>query len=162
MKRRPRPSLLIPGLLAGLAIVAAGCGTTAAPPTGSVPPASATGSTPAVETPAPVAITTPAVIADQAPLDGKPIAVTGFFTTDGARHLVCDAVLESYPPQCGGSVIVVNGTVPPPVLAALDRAKDQPLSKIAWGNVEIRGVFHAAPAGQRPSLDLTEMRVVGP
>lgn len=161
MKPRPRPFEAVPGLLAlvALVLVAAGCAAAASSPPAS-PPASSAAAT-AIDTPPPVAITTPAVIADQAPLDGKLIAVTGFFTTDGARHLVCDAILESYPPQCGGAVINVNGAIPPAVLAALDRARDQPLSKVAWGSVEIRGVFHAAPAGQRPSLDLAEMRVIG-
>ncbi len=37
-----------------------------------------------------------------------PIAVTGFFISDGSGAWLCEAVAESYPPQCGGERLSVT------------------------------------------------------
>jgi hypothetical protein len=137
-----------------LAACSAGGTPSAAPSDGS------SGAAPTDPISPPVARTTPDVLADQAALDGSTIAVTGFFTTDGTTHLVCDAVLESYPPQCGGAVIEVLGTVPPEAVAMLESPDEPDLARVAWGNVEIRGTFHAAVGDARPTLELSEIRIV--
>lgn len=38
-----------------------------------------------------------------------PIAVQGFLYADGTSVRLCDAVLESYPPQCGGAAVELSG-----------------------------------------------------
>ncbi|MCZ7534246.1 MAG: hypothetical protein M5U23_12745 [Acidimicrobiia bacterium] len=37
-----------------------------------------------------------------------PIAVTGFFISDGSGSWFCEALAESYPPQCGGERLSVT------------------------------------------------------
>ncbi|KAA3635391.1 MAG: hypothetical protein DWP92_11115 [Armatimonadetes bacterium] len=37
-----------------------------------------------------------------------PIAVTGFFISDGSGAWLCEAMAESYPPQCGGERLSVS------------------------------------------------------
>jgi hypothetical protein len=143
-------------LAVALALVA--CSPAGGP--GAAPSDGSSGAAPNEPTNPPVARTTPDVLADQAALDGATIAVAGFFTTDGTTHKVCDAVLESYPPQCGGAVIEVLGTVPPEAIAMLEAPDEPDLARVAWGNVEIRGTFHAAAGDARPTLELSEIRVV--
>lgn len=143
----PPPPLLL-ALVIGLV---AACGSGDPVPTG--PPASAT--------PPPV-VQTPELLARQGELDGQLVAVRGFFLTDMTTHRVCDAILESYPPQCGGATLNVIGQVPAPVLAQLESTKDQPdLAQVAWGQVEIRGILGAARGDAPASITLLEMRVIG-
>ena len=155
MTRPARPRQLAVLLIVALALAACtgGGAPSAAPSDGS------SGAAPDDPTNPPVARTTPDVLDDQAALDRSSIAVTGFFTTDGTTHKVCDAVLESYPPQCGGSVIEVLGTIPPQAVAMLESPDEPDLARVAGGNVEIRGTFHAAVGDARPTLELSEIRV---
>lgn len=39
---------------------------------------------------------------------GDPIVVTGFYLRDAESARLCDLVLESFPPQCGGASLVVS------------------------------------------------------
>jgi len=149
--------------LACAALVLAGCaagGATSSDPAGGPGTGGPSGAAPSTPASPLVARTTPAVVAAQAALDGQVIAVTGFFTTDGTTHLVCDAILESYPPQCGGATIVVLGPIPPEALAMLESTSEPDLAEVSWGTVEIRGVLRATSGGGRPMLELTEIRVV--
>ncbi len=162
--RRSAPAAL---LLVG-AILAA-CSSAAAPSTSapaSTPPAS---SAPASDVPVATdpPATAPAVdidtlIASGAANDGKPVTVKGFFITDGTNHQFCAIVLESYPPQCGGTAIVINGALPAAAMALLERPSEPGFAKVAWGSVELRGTYRAAADGGKPSLDVTEMAVTGP
>jgi hypothetical protein len=150
-----RPTIGLAGALALSAIVVAACSGGASPP--------APGST-AARPSQPVddgtTRTTPAVLAAGSSLDGALISVTGFFTTDGTTHLLCDAILESYPPQCGGATIVVTGRIPAGALGLLESPSDPGLARVSWGNVEIRGLFHAPRGDARATIELDEIRVV--
>lgn len=156
MTRLPRPHQLAVLLIVALALAACSAGGTPS----ATPSDPSSGAAPNEPTIPPVARTTPDVLADQAALDGTVIAVAGFFTTDGTIHKVCDAVLESYPPQCGGAVIEVVGTIPAAAVAMLESPDEPDLARVAWGDVEIRGTFHAAVGDARPTLELSEIRVV--
>ena len=95
-----------------LALLVAGCGTDAGePPTGPpvedpAPPAddedAAGGTTMRVHT------VSEARAADQ---DGS-LHVAGLLIDDGSGWRLCEMVLESYPPQCGGDSLVVEGVDP--------------------------------------------------
>ena len=41
--------------------------------------------------------------------DGREVAVVGYIFDDGSSVRVCEALAESYPPQCGGSSATVVG-----------------------------------------------------
>jgi len=41
--------------------------------------------------------------------DGAVVVVTGFVFVDGGDVRLCEAIAESFPPQCGGSRIFVDG-----------------------------------------------------
>ncbi len=43
---------------------------------------------------------------------GGPEERTGFLVDDGATVRLCDALAESYPPQCGGASLLVEGRLP--------------------------------------------------
>jgi hypothetical protein len=148
---------LVGALLAACGAAGASSSSPAAsPPSVSEPPRSVAPASP------PAAVDIETLIASGVAHDGAIITVKGFFLTDGTDHAFCAVVLESYPPQCGGTAIVIDGAVPPPALALLETPDDPNLAKVAWGRVELRGTYHAAAAGGKPSLDLTEMRVTGP
>lgn len=42
-------------------------------------------------------------------LEGKTLAVEGFLLSEEGETRLCSAVLESYPPQCGGDFLTVEG-----------------------------------------------------
>ncbi len=42
-------------------------------------------------------------------IDGG-FAITGFYVDDGSGPMLCDALLESFPPQCGGDSIPVDNS----------------------------------------------------
>jgi hypothetical protein len=154
-------------LLLGLATAFAACGSavssssspsaTTAPPTATSPSASAPPSASAV----PLDIET--VIRDQDALGGSRIAVRGFILIEGNRARMCSLVLESYPPQCGGSTLEVRGNVPPAIVGQLDSTADEPtLNQAAWGDVIVTGTLAAAGSGGDPVIDLDGMTVVTP
>ncbi len=39
----------------------------------------------------------------------QPVLVSGFVVAEGDRVRLCDALAESYPPQCGGAFLEVRG-----------------------------------------------------
>jgi len=88
-----------PILLVALAIVGVGCrddgGNTVTSPAPTTAP-SAVG---------------PAISIDQARARSAdtPVAVRGFLVIVGDEARLCDALAESFPPQCGGSSIMVEG-----------------------------------------------------
>ena len=68
---------------------------------------------------------------------GQPIRVRGaLIAPEGAAVRLCSAILESYPPQCGGPSLVVSGldlsTVP-----RLTHTNDPSLAQVTWSQGEI-------------------------
>lgn len=55
-----------------------------------------------------------------------PLTVRGFLLDDGTTVRLCDAVLESYPPQCGGDSVEVEGVA----VAELEGATTE--GEISW------------------------------
>lgn len=155
IRRHRRPSATGPRLLLlmTLSLVLAACGTGAGSPT--VPPATDAPSPPAT------AIDTDALLGD-ASLDGQPVRVGGFFLATGGIANLCSAVLESYPPQCGGGTVRITGQVPADVLDALDATNDPALAQATWGQVEVTGTFQSAGPGGVPTIELDSIRVVAP
>ncbi|MEX2424197.1 MAG: hypothetical protein WD990_09485 [Acidimicrobiia bacterium] len=69
-------------------------------------------------------------------IDG-PFVVTGYLFVDADGHAVlCEAIAESYPPQCGGQSIDVAGDIP----ADVDLTADQ---GVQWSDnpVDLEGTF---------------------
>ena len=88
-----------------LGLVLAGCGSGAEEPPGNdvgVNPASG----PAAGVPADGGLSVEEALASD--LD-EPLAVRGFVLADGEEVRLCDVLLESLPPQCGGESLLVTG-----------------------------------------------------
>jgi len=93
-------------LLPILALVAAGCGGGEPSPAAAEPPA-ATSGTPSSGAPIPGGgLTVDEALAST--LDG-PLMVAGFLVATGDEARLCSALAESFPPQCGGSSLLVEG-----------------------------------------------------
>ncbi len=127
----------------GLAMVLAGCGTLRAGDQGGDRPASTClagdpdcqdipGTTgPAVAPPASGAVP----VADAAGIEG-PFAMTGYYVDDGSGPWLCEALAESFPPQCGGASVRLDpGGFP---VAGLESSQG-----VTWSNepVVIEGEF---------------------
>ena len=103
------------------------------------------------------AVTIEVLLANPAARDGRPVRLTGSFIGDGATARLCEVMLESYPPQCGGGVIRVTGEIPAATLARLTTTTEAGLAKEWWGFVVVTGTFHAHGVDGGPSLDLGEL-----
>lgn len=103
------------------------------------------------------AVTIDVLLANPAARDGRPVRLTGSFIGDGATARLCEVMLESYPPQCGGGAIRVAGEIPAATLARLTTTTEAGLAKEWWGFVVVTGTFHAHGVDGGPSLDLGEL-----
>jgi hypothetical protein len=81
------------------------------------------------------------------PIDGG-FAMEAFYVDDGAGPRLCDALLESYPPQCGGDSIPLE--LSGRVIEGLDQE-----GTVTWSNLPVvvigrvvDGGFVADPAGE--------------
>ncbi|HEY7736186.1 MAG TPA: hypothetical protein VH813_05270 [Candidatus Limnocylindrales bacterium] len=159
---------LHPHRVAAIAIVIAttvalgGC--SGAPPAASVPPSPS--SPPSTSPPASAAPTAPldvdGVVGGQAALAGTRIAVQGFLLIEPNGMRMCAVVLESYPPQCGGGSILIQGTVPDDVRAQLTSTENEPdLHQAAWGDVVVTGTLTLVDGGT-PTLAMDGISVVAP
>lgn len=154
-----RPAATGLGLILALALAACGGGSAAAPSAGGssagasgAPPASAAPSDPGP------AIDTPTLLGDAA-RDGQVVRVRGFFlAADGVAQL-CDLVLESYPPQCGGSVVRLTGQVPQDVLDALESTSEPGLAQATWGQVLVTGTFRQSGTDGQPTIELSSIEL---
>lgn len=141
MHTRARTILLL--VAAGLALVLGGCGTLRAGDQGGDGPAGTClagdpdcqdipGTTgPAVAPPASGAVP----VADAAGIEG-PFAMTGYYVDDGSGPWLCEALAESFPPQCGGASVRLDpGGFP---VAGLESSQG-----VTWSNepVVIEGEF---------------------
>ena len=61
----------------------------------------------------------------------EPLLVRGFLVLDGGRARLCSALAESYPPQCGGPSLVVEG------LPATDHRGLKEAEGVAWSEREV-------------------------
>jgi hypothetical protein len=147
LARRVAAGTLIALVTVGLA-ACAGSG----PPSslGSPPPASPTGS--------PAMVTIEALGGNPAAFDGQLVTVQGnFLALDGEARL-CSALMESFPPQCGGPSIRVVGVVPQAILDTFDRTDDPTLPDAMWGTLRITGAVDAdAPDGPALSIVTVEL-----
>jgi hypothetical protein len=142
-------------VLIGVALAACG-----APASASVAPTASPPASGAVD-PGP-AIDTDTLVAAAADNDGQAVRVKGFLlAVDGVTRL-CSIVMESYPPQCGGGTVTLEGEVPDAVVAGLDRTKEPDLAQANWGWVEVIGTFDAAGSGGTPSIAISEIRLAAP
>jgi hypothetical protein len=117
-------------------------------------------STPSAAPSAPAAaIDVDALVADAATLDGQTVRVQGYLLATDAGATMCSLLLESYPPQCGGGV-VLTGEIPGDVVAGLDKTTEPDLAQAMWGWVEVVGTVDAS--GGAPTVSLTEIRLAAP
>ena len=150
--RRPGSRRLGPILSTSvLVLLLAACGGA----TGSAAPSADPSVPPATAGPA---IDVGALVGD-ATRDGQVVTVTGFFlAADGVAQL-CDLVLESYPPQCGGSIARLTGEVPQTVLDALESTSEPDLAQATWGQVVVTGTYRASGTDGQPTIELTSIEV---
>ncbi len=161
--RHHRPALWLVALVLLAASCGAGDGGPAEPtPTTSPPTTSTTATTTPTETTgvAPTATTAPAaeVLTVNDMLDTRPggdVRVQGMLIDTGAGMLLCEALLESFPPQCGGRWMVVTNP------EALDVALTTE-GRVTWADqpVTITGrlegdrlVVAGSPSGVEPTAD---------
>jgi hypothetical protein len=127
--------------------------------------AGASPAAPSVDPSVPPATAAPATdvgrLLGDATRDGQPVSVTGFFLAQDGVAQLCDLVLESYPPQCGGSTVRLTGEVPQAVLDALDSTTEPGLAQATWGQVLVTGTYRAAGADGQPTIELTSIEVAG-
>jgi hypothetical protein len=125
--RMPRVILGVAALTAA-AVVAAGCG-------GGAGGGSSSSSTPGAGAPAPGGGLT--VGKALASTSEEPLLVRGaLIAPDGGEVRLCELVLESYPPQCGGASLVVRG-VDLSQLDGLTHTNDPSLAQVTWSEGEI-------------------------
>lgn len=152
------PASLAIVLLALVALLAA-CGGGSAP---STPPSDAPGSpAPSADPATPGPATDVATVIGSAD-DGQTVTVEAFFLAQDGVAQLCDLVLESYPPQCGGSIVRLTGQVPQAVLDELDSTSEPDLAQATWGEVRVSGTYRTAGADGQPTIELTSIEVVAP
>jgi hypothetical protein len=151
------------GTSIALALVIAACGSagvSSPPATGS--PATGSPSAPTPGTPGPTVFDVGGLAGSLADLDGTTVTVDGFFLISDGTARLCEMVLESYPPQCGGATLRVLGKVPQEVLDALETTSDPILAQASWGTVSITGIIGASGADGTPTITIESISVVPP
>lgn len=140
-----------------LTLILVACGTAApsTPPVGSVLPGGS--APPASNGTAPAPVTIDDLVSRLTDLDGSEVLVTGHLLISDGEAQLCGALLESYPPQCGGPMLRVLGEVPQAVLDGLDTTGVDDPRKVWWGSVQIDGVVDAG--GGSPTITIDSIRV---
>jgi hypothetical protein len=111
----------------------------------------------------PVEVDVDTAVTDQDRLNGASVQVRGFLLVEPGRARMCSAVMESYPPQCGGATILLRGGIPQALLDRLDSTTDQAgLAPVAWGDVVVTGTLRADDAGGPPVIELGAISVARP
>ena len=126
-----RLRLLLSILALALALSAAACGggdeSSAPPPSDPAPPSSG----------APIPGGGLSIDEAIASTLGGPLMVKGFIVApEGEPVQLCSALLESYPPQCGGSSLVVEN-LDLEVLEGLTSTDDPSLAQVTWSAAEV-------------------------
>jgi hypothetical protein len=158
LRSTSRPAATV-ALAALLTLVVAACGGGMASPPASPAPSAPSASAPAPSADPGAAIDTNALMAAAADKDGQAVRVTGFFLASGDTAQLCSVVLESYPPQCGGSAIRLTGAVPADVLAGLDKTSEPGLAQATWGWVIVTGTFRASGSDGRPVIEIAQIEL---
>ena len=66
-----------------------------------------------------------------------PLAVKGYVVApEGGAVMLCSALLESYPPQCGGSSLVIEG-LDLSTVEGLTKTSDPELAQVTWSDAEV-------------------------
>lgn len=87
--------------------------------------------------------------------DGQLVTVRAGYWSNGADQFLADAFLESYPPQIPAERLRLEGEMPAEVLAGLDSTAGKPgFAFVAWGSVEVTGIFHAERGPVAPFLEI--------
>jgi len=115
------------------------------------PPATGEPASPAPLGPSDVAT----LLANQLAADGQLASVRAGYWSNGADQFLADAFLESYPPQIPAERLRLEGEMPAEVLAGLESTAGRPgFAFVAWGWVEVTGIFHAERGPVAPSLEI--------
>lgn len=146
-------------LAALLTPVLVGCGGAVASPSPSPALSSATPSAPATSIEPGALIDTEDLLAAAADQDGQPVRVSGFFLASGDTAQLCSVVMESYPPQCGGSSVRLIGQVPADVLDGLDKTTEPELNQATWGWVNVTGTFRASGSDGGPVIEISQIEL---
>lgn len=92
--------------------------------------------------------------------DGMTLLVTGSYYQQGDQQLLCDALLQSYPPAPGGNQLNLTGTLPSAITQQLPTTRGDPSMALAtWGSVSVIGVYHAASGSTPASMEMQSVRV---
>lgn len=97
------------------------------------------------------AVTIDVLLKNVAARDGRSVRLTGNLIADATNARLCEVMLESYPPQCGGGSIRLTGAIAAATLARLTTTTEPGLAKEWWGFVVIIGTFHANGVDGGPS-----------
>jgi hypothetical protein len=142
-------------LVALLTLILVGCaGSGAASP--SSPPAT----DPAVDLPTsvPTTLSFEDLAGDLPGLAGQTVTTTAYLFIDGDQAQLCAALLESYPPQCGGGSVRLLGEVPTAVIDGLDSTSDPGQAKTSWGPVLVSGTVGTDDSGA-PTITITSIEL---
>ena len=79
-----------------------------------------------------------ALSVEQALEQGGPLRVEGFLVAPEGREVrLCAVLLESYPPQCGGASLVVEG-LDLATVQGLTKTNDPSLAQVRWSDKGIQ------------------------
>ena len=157
--RSPRRHLAGFVLAALLTPVVVGCSGAAGSASPSLDLGSGARSAPATSTEPGALIDTDALLAAAPGMDGQPVRVSGFFLATGDSAQLCSVVMESYPPQCGGSTLRLTGQIPADVLDGLDKTTEPGLNQATWGWVNVTGTFRASGSDGRPVIEISQIEL---
>jgi hypothetical protein len=144
-----------------IAVALAACSTPAGASVAPATPTQPSPSSSAAVDPGP-ALDPDALVAAAADNDGRTVRVKGFLLAADGTTRMCSVVMESYPPQCGGGTLTLDGDVPDDVVAGLERTTEPGVAQANWGWVEVTGRFAASGSGGTPTITISEIRLSAP
>jgi hypothetical protein len=93
--------------------------------------------------------------------DGQTVLVSAMYFEDAKKQILCDVLLESYPPMAGGNQLKLLGKLPDLIRSQLSTSVGEAgLAQETWGAVEVLGVYHSAAGG--PFLEMQSVRIAPP
>lgn len=92
--------------------------------------------------------------------DGQTVLVTATYYSGNGQQLLCDSLLESYPPQPGGHQLSLSGSMPAQAVSQLQSTQGQAnVAQVVWGQVSVIGIFHVASGSAAAYLEMQSVRV---